>query len=116
MIAEATSTHRLSGLVIAEQCSSISHLSLCFFFFADDRLVFFRADAVECWEIRWILHLYELASGQCANFDKSAVCFSTNIRDNRKEYLQSLLGVRLVDNLRQYLGLPSAFTRRNSED
>lgn len=61
-----------------------------------------------------ILHEYEVASGQCINFHKSALCFSPNVPSDRKEYLASLLGVSVVEDLGYYLGLPSHISRRKS--
>lgn len=89
----------------------ISHL-----FFADDSLIFIRADAAESRALKWILNIYESVSGQSVSFEKFVVCFSPNIVVDRRRYLQSLLGVRVEDNLGTYLGLPSAFTRRRSDD
>ena len=51
----------------------ISHL-----LFADESLLFCRANLEEVQAISDILQTYAVASGQYINFDKSSVFFSTN--------------------------------------
>lgn len=101
LIKDASDGSNISRLSLTNPRLVISHL-----FFADDSLIFLRADAAECCEFKRIFQLYERSSGHVVNFDKSMACFSPNIVSDRKIYLQSLLGVRLVDNLGPYLGLP----------
>lgn len=101
----------ISGVAVAENSHVVSHL-----LFADDSLVYLLADAQECSSFVNILRDYEKASGQCVNFDKSMVCFSPNINEDMKGYLRSILGVRVVDSLESYLGLPSAFSRSKTND
>lgn len=52
----------------------ISHI-----LFVDDSLVFLQADPMECFIVKKILREHEVASGQCVNFEKSAMCFHPNI-------------------------------------
>ena len=51
----------------------VSHL-----FFTDDSLLFYKATNHECRKLVEILELYEAASGQKVNTDKSSVLFSHN--------------------------------------
>lgn len=60
----------ISGVSIASSRPPISHL-----FFADDSLVFFKA-TWNCARIHHCLYLYEKASGQLINFEKSSLSFS----------------------------------------
>lgn len=71
----------------------ISHLC-----FADDSIVFGSANFKEAARVKQILALYEAASGQQLNFDKSAIMFSTNTRADIKEQVAGLLGVREVEH------------------
>lgn len=111
LIQDVIARRSITGLSISEQSPTISHL-----FFADDSLVFIRANYVECFILSNLLRKYEEASSQCINFEKSIVCFSFNISCERGAYLQSILNVRMVDNLGLYLGLPSIFSRRKRVD
>lgn len=63
----------LHGAKAAINAPMISHL-----FFADDSLLFFRADEREAIKVKDVLHEYEMASGQSINFQKSSMMFSKN--------------------------------------
>lgn len=54
----------ISGLQMHPTCPNLSHL-----FFADDAILFFRADPVECQNILKLLRAYSKATGQILNFD-----------------------------------------------
>ncbi|CAL8996834.1 unnamed protein product [Prunus brigantina] len=54
-----------------------------------------------------ILSMYERASGQKINFDKSAVCFSPNTDPMMKQLIAKMLGVSIVTCHECYLGLPT---------
>ncbi|KAL5832113.1 hypothetical protein ACOSQ4_017467 [Xanthoceras sorbifolium] len=70
---------------------SISHL-----FFADNSLLFLKAEANECLQVQHILATYEIASGQTINREKSTVCFEDRLPATRKKELHAILGVRLL--------------------
>lgn len=80
----------------------ISHL-----FFADDSLLFTRANQKECSTIVDLLNVYEAASGQKINYDKSEVSFSKVLCMSKKKELLDLLKMRLVDEHAKYLGIPT---------
>ncbi|CAL8992514.1 unnamed protein product, partial [Prunus brigantina] len=61
-----------------------------------------------------ILSLYEQASGQKINFDKSAVCFSPNTDPVMKQLISDMLGVPIVTCHERYLGLPTLAQRSKS--
>jgi hypothetical protein len=74
------------GLTIARNAPAISHL-----FFADDSLLFCRAEKREAEEIMTIFNLYQLASGQKINLDKSEMVFSNNTNHHKKlEFYQGM--------------------------
>ena len=58
-----------------------------------------------------LLQTYADASGQCINFDKSSVYFSTNTAMGQRERIKGELGVRKVDRFESYLGLPTLVGR-----
>ncbi|XP_019168373.1 PREDICTED: uncharacterized protein LOC109164072 [Ipomoea nil] len=81
------------GCRVARGAPPISHL-----FFADDSLLFFRANIQEASEIKNCLLLYESLSGQ----------------KNDRDVVAQILGVTQAPNFGKYLGLPS-FVGRNKK-
>ncbi|KAL5800554.1 hypothetical protein ACOSQ4_033438 [Xanthoceras sorbifolium] len=96
----------LEGLIHGLGCGRsgprISHL-----FFADDSLLFFKANFAKCVAIKNILQVYETISSQAINLVKSTVCFSRGSLDSTHSLLANVLGVPLVQCHEKYLGLPS---------
>ena len=65
-------------------------------------------------EVRCIsntLQLYAASSGQCINFEKSLVYFSSNTQGVQREVIKNELGVKEVDRFESYLGLPTLVGR-----
>ena len=88
-------------MFICRRAPSISHL-----LFADDSL-FCRASQEKVHVVKEILQLYAMASGQCINFEKSSIYFSSKAGHDQKEWIKNNLGVREVDRFESYLGLPT---------
>lgn len=95
------------GVKIASTCLSISHL-----FFADDSLIFFKATEADCAQIHSCLRLYESASGQLINYDKSSLSFSPSTNSEVIAVIKRILGIPVVHGHELYLGLPT-FSLRN---
>ena len=85
------------------------------FLFADDSLLFCRANESEYHQITEILLSYESASGQKVNPQKSEVYFSLNIKKSIRGKLAALLGVQMVDQHLKYLGMPTYVGRNKSQ-
>jgi hypothetical protein len=92
---------KLEGFRCSKDSPIISHL-----FFADDCLLFAKANDGNCAAIMRVLDKYARASGQVVNFSKSAVCVSPSLSVTEGERLARLVGVRLVICHERYLGLP----------
>ena len=65
--------------------------------FADDLLLFFRANQEEVQTISDVLQVYATSSGLGINFEKSFVFFNSNTDVDQKERIKAALGIREVD-------------------
>ena len=97
----------IHGVSICRRAPCISHL-----LFADDSLLFCQAIEKETKVVMEILKLYAKASGQCINMDKSSVYFNSNTSPQNIDLIKALLGVREMDRLESYLGLPTLMGRK----
>ena len=87
LIVEANNSKSLTGVSICRGCLRVTHL-----FFANDSLLFCRAERQDCIKLVEILKLYEAASGQKVNADKSAVNFSHNTTPEARSEVLEILG------------------------
>ncbi|KAM6547612.1 hypothetical protein CsatB_019288 [Cannabis sativa] len=92
----------LQGLKISRNAPSVSHL-----FFADDSVLFCRANRQSARSIHRCLQTYSKASGQVINPDKCVLSFSDNTRQHEQDFFTALLGMPIQPCHEQYLGLPS---------
>ncbi|CAN6559258.1 unnamed protein product [Malus baccata var. baccata] len=97
---------RLDGVRMDVSGPVISHL-----FFADDTLIFLRADEKNCRLLSDILATYCEASGQKVNLLKSSVFFGANVPASLSAHLGSILGMVVVCNPGTYLGVPAIWGR-----
>ena len=87
LINDAARNQRISGVSICKGSPKITHL-----FFADDSLLFCKANIQECQNLINILQLYEASSGQKINANKSSVFFNNNTPDDRRCEVLDMLG------------------------
>lgn len=76
-------------------------------FFADDNILFARANVQECSVITDIINKYERASGQNLNLSKMGVAFSKRVSIARRAKIIETLGVREEHRHGKYLGIPT---------
>ncbi|CAM8926233.1 unnamed protein product [Rhodiola kirilowii] len=100
----------LKGISVARGAPKVTHL-----FFADDCMVYLRANANDFAAIKSILENYEAVAGQRVNYPKSEVYFSPNVEDRVGEALSNMLGVSKVPGHSKYLGLPLAMSQKRCE-
>ncbi|KAF7146289.1 hypothetical protein RHSIM_Rhsim04G0067000 [Rhododendron simsii] len=91
----------LYGFRINRHCPVVSHL-----LFADDSVVYCQATERDCAALYNILELYEAASGQNVNKEKSSVFFSPNIPPEARLTLADRVGISMEAKEAKYLGLP----------
>ena len=100
-IKKAERNIQLTGIKVARDCPSISHL-----LFADDSLFFSKAQREECQTILRILNEYERVSGQQINFEKSSIQFGHKIEEPTRQKLHDILGKQNLGGMGSYLGIP----------
>ena len=88
----------------------ISHL-----FFANDTLLFCRASRGDLEAILQLLQLYEQASGQKLNREKTTMFFSKGFTEERRMELEEFLGVNEIREYEKYLALPDVVGRNKKE-
>ncbi|KAJ8754033.1 hypothetical protein K2173_001931 [Erythroxylum novogranatense] len=103
---QAQARGHIHGTIVARGATPVSHL-----FFADDAIFFVRATVEETNILKTILHLYEQASGQQINLDKSGISFTPNTSPLMKDLICHTLGVAETSEPSNYLGMPSVVGR-----
>lgn len=81
-------------------------MAFSYLFFADDLVLFARADWKNCVAIREVLDSFCELPGQKASQEKSWVFFSPNVSADGRTDLCNILGFRLTPLLGKYLGFP----------
>ena len=106
LLTKAEGEGNLHGVLICRRAPSVSHL-----LFADDSLLYCQATNDEVRTILEVLQLYAVSSGQCINMEKFSVYFSSNVEEDRRQWIKELLGVKEVEMFESYLGLPTLVGR-----
>lgn len=106
MIKKAHDRGLIHGVSIARDAPKVTHL-----FFADDSIIFTRANDQEASVLVDILKKYEDLSGQKVNIDKCEVSFSKNFEQQRKDSIRAILDMVEVEWHDKYLGLPTLIGR-----
>ncbi|KAL0361161.1 UNVERIFIED_CONTAM: putative mitochondrial protein [Sesamum radiatum] len=110
MLQEAERRGEINGIDVSRQSPRISHL-----LFADDTIIFGKARDEALESIKRVLEVYERASGQQINLEKSSMVVSRNVSDVERARLARILGVQLVAKHDKYLGLPAIAGRSPAE-
>jgi len=92
----------LSGIMVAPSSPMVSHL-----LFADDSLLFFKANRESAELVRDALQSYCKASGQQVNLDKSSIHFAKGCGAVDREHIKAILNVDNEALSEKYLGMPT---------
>lgn len=79
--------------------------------FANDSLLFYQATQAEGETVAEILQTYERASRKNTNLEKSLAYFNSNTSNSQKQLILETLGVKEVNRIETYLGLPTLVGR-----
>ncbi|XP_050241121.1 uncharacterized protein LOC126690018 [Quercus robur] len=110
ILRKAALNGEIQGFSLSRNGPKITHL-----FFADDCLLFCRSTLEECEKIQELLSLYEDASSQMLNKNKTTLFFSRNTDEQMKEAIKSSLNVPAIQHYEKYLGLPSFVGRAKKQ-
>ena len=86
--------------------ASRSGLSFSHVFFADDLMLFAKADSKNCEAIIEVLDNFCNLARQKFNLSKSKILFSLNVSCRRRRNICRRLGIAATTNLGKYLGFP----------
>uniref|UniRef100_A0A2N9I899 Reverse transcriptase domain-containing protein n=1 Tax=Fagus sylvatica TaxID=28930 RepID=A0A2N9I899_FAGSY len=111
LIHEKCEANLWNPLKVARGGPAFSHL-----FFADDLVLFAKADRKNCCHIREVLDTFCDLSGQKVNMMKSKVYFSPNVKVDVRTDLCLVLGFNSTPNLGRYLGFPIHQPRSSSHE
>lgn len=102
--------NRRHGVQISRFSPPLSHL-----LFANDSLIFIKADREEFTRIKLILGKYEQLSGQKINVEKSQMVCSPNTNERVRGDAKEILGMEFTEKHDKYLGLPMVVGLRKKE-
>ncbi|KAK4395689.1 putative mitochondrial protein [Sesamum angolense] len=91
----------LKGIEVCRIAPAISHL-----FYADNLIIFCRAEVQDAQLIRNCLSKFEEWSSQVINSQKSLVHFSRNVQNTKKEAILDILQMPECNHRAKHLGLP----------
>ena len=95
LIKQAVHEEKIRGYSLCQYGPKISHV-----FFADDSLLFCRAQISDIRAIQGILDQYEKASGQRINKEKTTLFFSKAVPLATKNDIKNLFGFRRLRNIK----------------
>uniref|UniRef100_A0A803NK38 Reverse transcriptase domain-containing protein n=1 Tax=Cannabis sativa TaxID=3483 RepID=A0A803NK38_CANSA len=111
LITKQQTRGHLNGIKISRSAPAISHLM-----FADDTILFVRANKRMASNLLECIHKYESWSGQKCSLMKSSVLFSGNVGGALKSNILKSLNVKECNGEEKHLGNPFVFKRRKREE
>jgi hypothetical protein len=111
LLTQADRNGSLRGVPTSKKGWRINHL-----FFPDDSLLFYRTDTNHWQRLNNILQLYEGASGQKLNANKTATFFNRNILGGEKEAVIRLAAIPETKRYDSYPGLPTLVGKSQTKE
>lgn len=99
----------MRGIRVCQNSPRINHL-----FFADDALLFICNKQDDAKHVRAIRREFESVSSKQIKLAKSSLLFGANTTREQKHILGSIMGMRTVDKLDSYLGLPLSISKNKT--
>ena len=87
LINKAANNGDIHGFSLCKRGPKLTHL-----FFADDSLLFCRANSEECSKVLELLSVYEEVSGQKLNREKTTLFFSNAVTEANSQIIKGILG------------------------
>lgn len=109
LIHEYERRNLIQGIKVARGAPPISHM-----FFSDDCYIFCKASVDNSNRVLEMLQIFEKASGQQINAEKSTVFFSRNTSFYLKQELSQHLNIKEASDNTLYLGLPNMLSRKKT--
>lgn len=109
MINHAQNQEDVHGIQLAGSSPILTRL-----FFADDALIFGRAEEEEIYQLVHILNKYCEASGQTINLMKSGLICGRHLNPRKRDRLARILQMQVWQDPGKYLGLPGDWGRSRS--
>lgn len=100
LLTETDNKKLIRGVKICRAAPSISYL-----LFVDNNLIFCSSDLVENKNLMDLLALYERASGQAINKEKTPLTFNNNVPRESQLTIMNLWGTQAIEKQDIYLGL-----------
>lgn len=111
LLKKEEAANRLHGICIARHAPPITHL-----LFANDNILFCRANGGEVLKLNQCLITFASWSSQMINSQKLYLHFSNNMSAADKENLASILRLNCGTQGGSYLGLPLCIPRSRSQE
>ncbi|KAK8556709.1 hypothetical protein V6N12_003104 [Hibiscus sabdariffa] len=110
-ITDAVNSGDWTPFRFARNGTALSHL-----FFADDLVLYAKADTKQARRIANILNLFGASSGHRVSSRKSQILFSSNTPSHIQQEIGDILGFQRVENFGRYLGVPVLSNRLRCSD
>lgn len=111
ILARFESASKLSGVKISRTSSRITHLM-----YADDLVIYCKANTVEDLEVKRCLELYYSWTGQCIKWEKLEIHYSSNLGRQSRTEICRVLHMKECSHVGRYLGSPFCSFRSKNKD
>ena len=100
----------VEDLKVSRNAPGVSHL-----LFADDALLFFKAEVEQAEKIKQVLQVFQAGTGQLLSPAKCCILTRQSLDGLTQEQIRLVLGVECVEFEAKYLGLPTPDGRQKKE-